>query len=142
MPGIVGIGAAMELAQGLKDEEAPRLAALAARMQLRLEEELGECSLHGHPSKRLPNNLNLGFAGIKAKALVVNLPDLAFSTGSACTSAKAQPSHVLRAMGLPDERVKEAVRFGLGRSTTEEQVDYAVERLTEVVKRLRSVQAS
>ena len=142
VPGIVGMGAAVEIAQRLRDEEAPRLAALAARMRLRLEKEVGECSLHGHPSKRLPNNVNLGFAGIMAKALVVNLPDLAFSTGSACTSAKAQPSHVLRAMGLADRRVKEAVRFGLGRSTTEEHVDYAVERLTAVVKRLRSVRAS
>ena len=142
VPGIVGMGSAVDLAQRLRGEETPRLAALASRMRVRLEEELGEFSLHGHPSKRLPNNLNLGFAGINAKALVVNLPDLAFSTGSACTSAKAHPSHVLRAMGLPAERVKEAVRFGLGRSTTEEQIDYTVERLTEVVKRLRSVRAS
>lgn len=142
VPGIVGMGTAIELARGLRKEEAPRLASLVARMQLRLEGELGECSLYGHPTKRLPNNLNIGFDGINAKALVVNLPDLAFSTGSACTSAKAQPSHVLRAMGLPDERVKEAVRFGLGRSTTKEHVDYAVDRLTEVVKRLRSVRAS
>ena len=142
VPGIVGMGAAVELARALREEEAPRLGSLAAGMQLRLEKELGECSLYGHPSNRLPNNLNVGFDGIKAKALVVNLPDLAFSTGSACTSAKAQPSHVLRAMGLPDERVKEAVRFGLGRSTTKEDVDYAVDRLTDVVKRLRSVQAS
>lgn len=142
VPGIVGMGAAMELARRLKSEEAPRLAALTARIRMRLEDELGEYSLHGHPSKRLPNNLNLGFAGIKAKALVVNLPELAFSTGSACTSAKSQPSHVLQAMGLPDERVKEAVRFGLGRSTTGEEVDYAVGRLTEVVKRLRSARAA
>ena len=142
VPGIVGMGAAMELARRLRDTEAPRLASLAAQMRMGLEGELGECSLHGHPSKRLPNNLNLGFDGIKAKALVVNLPELAFSTGSACTSAKARPSHVLRAMGLPDERVREAVRFGLGRRTTEEAIDYAVERLTEVVKRLRSVRAA
>ncbi|MDE0395539.1 MAG: cysteine desulfurase family protein [Gammaproteobacteria bacterium] len=139
VPGIVGMGAALALAEQLRGKEAPRLAALCRHMRLRLEEELGECSLHGHPSKRLPNNLNLGFDGIRAKALVVNLPELAFSTGSACTSAKAQPSHVLRAMGLSDERVKEAVRFGLGRSTTIGEVDYAVERLVEVVRRLRSV---
>ena len=139
VPGIVGMGAAVELARQLRDEEAPRLTALTAQIRQRMEKELGECSIYGHPSKRLPNNLNLGFEGIKAKALVVNLPELAFSTGSACTSAKAQPSHVLRAMGLSDERVKEAVRFGLGRNTTEEEVDYAVGRLTEVVKRLRSI---
>ena len=138
VPGIVGMGRAAELARRLRDKEVPRLTALATRMRLRLEAELGECSLHGHPSQRLPNNLNLGFYGIKAKALVVNLPELAFSTGSACTSAKAQPSHVLQAMGLPDERVKEAVRFGLGRNTTPKDVDYVVERMTEVVKRLRS----
>ena len=139
VPGIVGMGAALKLAKLLRHEEAPRLVALAGHMRMRLEEEIGECSIHGHPSKRLPNNLNLGFDGIRAKALVVNLPELAFSTGSACTSAKAEPSHVLRAMGLSAERVKEAVRFGLGRSTTIEQVDYAVQRLTEVVKRLRSI---
>ena len=142
VPGIVGMGAAVELARRLRDEEALRLAALTARMRLRLEHELGDYSLHGHPSRRLPNNLNLGFDGVRAKALVVNLPELAFSTGSACTSARAQPSHVLRAMSLPDERVREAVRFGLGRGTTEEEVDYAVERLTEVVKRLRSARAA
>ena len=142
VPGIVGMGAAAELVRQLRDEESSRVAALAARMRLRLEEELGEYSFHGHPSRRLPNNLNLGFDGVRAKALVVNLAELAFSTGSACTSAKTQPSHVLRAMGLPDERVREAIRFGLGRDTTEEEVDYAVERLTEVVKRLRSARAA
>lgn len=142
VPGIVGIGVAAELARRLRDEEARRMATLAARMRLRLEEELGEYSIHGHPSRRLPNNLNIGFDGVRAKALVVNLPEIAFSTGSACTSAKAQPSHVLRAMGLADERAREAVRFSLGRDTTEEEINYVVERLAETVKRLRSVRTA
>ena len=140
--GIVGLGAAAIIAQQLRDDEVPRLAALTTRMRQRLVEALGEYSIHGHPSRHLPNNLNIGFDGIKAKALVVNLPELAFSTGSACTSAKARPSHVLRAMGISDGRIKEAIRFGLGRTTTREDIDYAVERLTEVVTRLRLAQVA
>lgn len=143
VPGIVGMGAAAKLVLQSRDEEGSRVAALVADLQIRLEEELEDYTRNGHPIKRLPNTLNFGFKGIRAKALVINLPELAFSTGSACTSAKARPSHVLRAMGLPLERVREAVRFGLGRGTTGDDIEYAVERLVQVVKRLlRSAHAT
>lgn len=139
VPGIVGLAAALRLAAELRGDESRRLRALTERMWTRLNNEIGAVRRHGHPSERLPHNLNVRFDGVRAKALVVNLPELAFSTGSACTTAKAQPSHVLQALGLPKERVREAVRFGLGRSTTQEEVDYAVDRIKDVVGRLRKM---
>jgi cysteine desulfurase len=138
VPGIVGMAAAARLAEEARPRESLRLRELTEYMAAELEDRLGGVARYGHPDHRLPHNLNVGFEGVRSKALVVNLPDLAFSTGSACTTAKAQPSHVLQALGLPEERVREAVRFGLGRSTTRDQIDYAVERICEVVTRLRA----
>jgi cysteine desulfurase len=138
VPGIVGMAAAARLAEEARPRESLRLRELTEYMAAELEDGLGGVTRYGHPDHRLPHNLNVGFEGVRSKALVVNLPDLAFSTGSACTTAKAQPSHVLQALGLSEERVREAVRFGLGRSTTREHIDYAVERICEVVTRLRA----
>ena len=94
--------------------------------------------MNGHPSERLPGNLNLGFDGVEADALLASLRDVALSTGSACSSARPEPSHVLRALGLPDARVRCCVRIGLGRGTTTEQIDVAAERIVAEVRAQRA----
>lgn len=141
VPGIVGLAAAMDLAVVERQEHAPRLRELTEHMYRRLCAEVGGVLRHGDPDNRLPHNLNVGFDGVRAKSLIVNVPELAFSTGSACTTQKAQPSHVLTAIGLPEDRVREAVRFGLSKTATREQIDFAVDRLKGAVKRLRALGA-
>ena len=137
VPGIVGMATALELAATVRDAETKRLRELTDWMFLRLSQEIGSVQRYGHPDLRLPHNLNIGIRGVRAKALLVNLPDLAFSTGSACTTQKAQPSHVLEAIGLPAERLRESIRFGLGRETSREDIEYALGRIREVAVRIR-----
>jgi cysteine desulfurase len=88
---------------------------------------------------RLPNNLNVSFAYVEGESLLMGISDVAVSSGSACTSANLEPSHVLKALGAGDDLAQSSVRFGLGRWTTAEEVDYVAERLTSVVKRLREM---
>ncbi len=91
------------------------------------------------PEWRLPGNLNVSFAGTSGETLLLSMKDLAVSTGSACSSARAEPSHVLRALGLPDALVHASVRFGLGRFNTEEEVDFAIRLVAANVQRLRTM---
>jgi cysteine desulfurase len=95
--------------------------------------------LNGHPTQRLPNNINLSFAGVDAEALIMGMTEVACSSGSACTSTTLEPSYVLRAMGLDDALVHASIRFGLGRGTTQDEVDYTVQILVSRVKRLREL---
>jgi cysteine desulfurase len=139
VPGIVGFGEACAIARGEMAEEAARLGALRDVLKLRLESALERTGVNGSLERRLPGNLNMSFAGVSADALLTSLPDVALSTGSACSSAIAEPSHVLRAMGLGEEAVRSSVRFGLGRFTTEEEVEYAAARVIEAVRRLRAL---
>ena len=141
VPGIVGMATALELAVTLRSAETKRLHDLTDWMFSRLSQDIGSVYRYGHPDLRLPHNLNIGIHGVRAKALVVNLPDLAFSTGSACTTQKAEPSHVLRAIGLPADRLRESIRFGLGRETSRQDVDYALGRIQEVALRIRGSHA-
>lgn len=96
-------------------------------------------SLNGHPTRRLAGNLNLSFAGVDGGALLVRLRDIAVSSGSACTTADPEPSHVLRALGLDADRAHGSIRFGLGRFNTEEEVDYVAEQVIQTVGRLREL---
>jgi cysteine desulfurase len=139
VPGIVGFARAVELADRLREEESLRLAAMRDRLQAILESELEAVELNGHPVHRLPNNLNVSFTGIDGESLLASLDDVALSTGSACMSAEPEPSHVLRAMGLSDDRVRSSVRFGLGRFNTEDEVDYVAKRVAEAVRHLRHI---
>jgi cysteine desulfurase len=95
--------------------------------------------LNGHPERRLPGNLNLSFAGVEGEALLLSMKDVAVSSGSACASATMKPSYVLGALGVSDELAKASIRFGLGRWSTLEEVDYAVENVAERVERLRAM---
>ncbi len=139
VPGIVGFGEACAISAKEMAGEAGRIAELRDRLRTRLESELDEIRINGSMEHRLPGNLNVTFAHVDANALLMSLPDVAFSTGSACSSASAEPSHVLRAIGLDDRAARSSVRFGLGRFNTAEEVDYAAARVAAAVKNLRAL---
>ncbi|MGI9590162.1 MAG: aminotransferase class V-fold PLP-dependent enzyme, partial [Myxococcota bacterium] len=115
-----------------------RLAALRDRLHEKLRAELPGVLLNGPVEGRLPANLNLSFEGVRADELLPSLHDVALSTGSACASARGEPSHVLRALGLSAERAAGAVRFGLGRDTTEAEIDAAAARVAEEARKAGS----
>jgi cysteine desulfurase len=137
VPGIVGFGEASALAAGVMAEECGRLRVLRDRLKRALEKGLDGVHVNGSMEHRLAGNLNVSFEQVDGDALLVALPDLAVSTGSACNSHGKGGSHVLEAIGLTAELVQSATRFGLGRFTTEEEVDYAAGRVVEAVRRLR-----
>jgi cysteine desulfurase len=137
VPGIVGFGEACVVAASEMADEYRRLGILRDRLKQRLEEGLDGVHVNGTMEHRLAGNLNVSFERVDGDALLVALPDLAVSTGSACNSHGHGGSHVLRAIGVPEELLQSATRFGLGRFTTEEEVEYAAGRVVEVVRRLR-----
>lgn len=139
VPGIVGLGKAVELAVQSMESESKRLHALREKMLNAFTSQLDEVFLNGHPTGRLPNNLNVSFLHVEDNALMMSMKEIAVSTGSACSTADPAPSHVLKALQLPQERLHSAIRFGLGRFTTEEEVDYVVARVVENVKKLRQL---
>jgi cysteine desulfurase len=139
VPGIVGLGKACEIARIDLTAEAERLALLRERLREGIASELDEIYVNGHPTRRLPGNLNMSFAYVEGESLMMALKDVAVSTGSACTSASLEPSHVLRAIGLSEELAHSAIRFGLGRFNTAEEVDYTVRRVVDEVRRLREM---
>lgn len=137
VPAIVGMAKAMQKACQLRAEEAKRLIKLRERLYQGICSGLDEVYLNGHSTDRLPGNLNLSFVGVKSNALMMAMPEIAVSSGSACSSANPEPSHVLKALGFSPERAESAIRFGLGRLTTETEIDYTIKRVIEVVKKLR-----
>lgn len=142
VPGIVGLGAACAICQREMPEESARLAALRDRLRDAIISQLDDVHINGSMEHRLPHNLNLSFAHAPADALMMSLDGIALSTGSACTSARPEPSYVLKAMGVPDDLAYCSLRFGLGRYTTEEEVDYAAARLVEAVTGLRTLETA
>jgi cysteine desulfurase len=137
--GIVGMGMACQLAATEMAGEAMRLSGLRERLRAGLTRRLEQVYLNGHPTERLPGNLNLSFAHVEGESLMMALKDIAVSSGSACTSASLEPSHVLKALGVRDDLAHSSIRFGLGRFNTEEEVDYTIGRLVEEVTRLRAL---
>ena len=145
VPGIVGLGAACEIAGAEMAAEAERLVSLRERLFSGITAQLDEVYLNGHPERRLPGNLNLSFAYVDGESLLMGLngsgradqPAIAVSSGSACTSATLEPSYVLRALRVTDDLAHSSIRFGLGRFTTAEEIDRAVERVVAEVRRLR-----
>ena len=135
--GIVGLGEACRLAgEGLAEETA-RLRTLRDRLHQGLATQVGQVYLNGHPSERLPNTLNVSFAGVEGNALLSLAPEVAASTGSACHAGRTEPSAVLLAMGVSPELALGAVRFSLGRWTTQDEVDRVIPLLAERVRVLR-----
>ena len=137
VPGIVGFGEACAIASSEMVSECVRLRDLRDRLLAGIRAGLDGVHVHGSMEHRLSGNLNVSFEGVDGDALLVALPDLAVSTGSACSSHGANGSHVLEAIGVPPDLLQSATRFGLGRFTTAEEVDYAVTRVVEVVRKLR-----
>jgi cysteine desulfurase len=139
VPGIVGFGTACAIAGQEMAAEAERLRGMRDGLRRKLEAGLHEVTVNGSMDRRLPNNLNLSFGGVDSESLLMGLHDVALSSGSACTSATIEPSHVLKALGIGRERAHGAIRFGLGRFNTAEEMDYVAGRIVEVVRRLREL---
>ena len=137
VPGIVGFGKAAEIAQAEMETESKRLAGLRDRLLEGLQGRTDGMTVNGSMQARLPGNVNVSFAGIDGEALLVSLDDIAVSSGAACT--QAEPSHVLMALGLSKDRALASLRFGIGRSTTAAEVDYAAAKVGDVVARLRQM---
>ena len=137
--GIIGLGKACEIAGREMLEENRRLHELRDKLQAGIFERLDEVYLNGHPTERLPGNLNVSFAYVEGESLLMGISDIAVSSGSACTSATLEPSYVIRALGTDEELAHSSIRFGLGRFNTEEEVDYVTARVSKEVKRLREM---
>jgi cysteine desulfurase len=137
VPGIVGLGMAAEIAREHMEAEVARVSFLRDKLHHGLEEKIGTVYLNGHPTDRLPHSLNVSFPYVESDSLVANLKNIAISSTSACMSAAAIPSYVLAAMGLSPERIHGSVRFGLGRFTTEEEIVYTVDTVSQSVKALQ-----
>ena len=143
VPGIAGFAKALELCAAEMAAEAPRLRQLRDRLYAGLSAAVPDTELNGPaldpPELRLPGNLNLSFAGVDGEALLLTAKDIAVSSGSACTSANPEPSHVLRSLGLSEDATQSSVRFGLGRFNTAEEVEFAIGLLAEAVQHLRKL---
>ncbi len=141
IPGIIGLARALELVQKDKEIESERLVKLRDRLEKGLFEKVKKIRLNGHKEKRLPNCVNISFMDIEGEALLLYLDAAGIyaSTGSACTSASLDPSHVILALGFPYEVAHGSLRFSLGKLTTEEDIDYVIETTPALVEKLRSI---
>ena len=139
IPGIVGLGKACEVARQEMETESKRLLALRERLRQGLQDRLDGVTVNGSLERRLPGNLNVSFANTDGESLLMGLNDIAVSSGSACSTATLEASYVLKALGVGNDLAHTAIRFGLGRFNTEEEVDYAVEKTVQVVTKLREL---
>ena len=141
VPGIVGLAKALEIAEVEREKESARLVELRDYLTQRLVTEIPKTVLNGHPTERLPNNVNVSVLDIEGEAMILYLDakGIAISTGSACTSTTLDPSHVILALGKPYEYAHSSLRFTLGRSTTKEDLDYAMEVFPGIVEKLRVI---
>ena len=138
VPALVGFGAAVRLALAEREDEQARVRALRDRLEARFLAEVPGAFVNGHPTERLAGNLNVGFPGLRADDLMMDVRDVAVSAGSACTSASPEPSHVLRGIGRSAEEAASSIRFGLGRFTTSEEVETAAERFVAAARRRKA----
>ena len=139
VPGIVGMGRAAELCLTERDADKARITALRDRMQQAFFDGLEEVYLNGHPTRRLPGALNVSFNFIEGESLMMGMKQVAVSSGSACTSATLEPSHVMRALGVGEDLVHTSIRFTLGRFTDDDDVDLAVEQTLTSARKLRDM---
>ncbi|HUP01373.1 MAG TPA: cysteine desulfurase family protein [Gemmatimonadota bacterium] len=139
VPGIVGLGAACAVAAEELETESARLATLRDRLERGLVSTIEGIVVNGHPECRLEHNLNVSIPHVDGEALLLSLDDIAVSSGSACRSSAPGASHVMKAIGRDDDLGRSSIRFGLGRWTTTEEIDYAIRRVGETVNRLRAM---
>lgn len=142
VPLIVGLGAAVDLAMSERSVDLPRIRALRDRLEKGIRDRVPDIRLNGHPTRRLDGNLNYSFGCVDGEALMIAMRDVAVSSGSACTSAEPEPSHVLRAMGRDEEAARASLRFGVGRFNTVEDIDFAIDTVAEAAARLRAHSAT
>jgi cysteine desulfurase len=142
VPGIVGLGAACAVGQAAMKTDADRQSTLRDRLLAGLESSVGGVTVNGSMTSRLPHNLHVNIDGVDGETLLVALDDIAISSGSACASSSGEPSHVLRAIFGDVPVPKAAIRFGLGRGTTADEIDYTIEKMAKVVKSLRRSSSS
>jgi cysteine desulfurase len=138
VPGIAGFGAAAAICQREMPEESARHRRLRDKLHTELS-KIEESYVNGSLEHRLPHNLNMSFAYVEGESLLMGINEIAVSSGSACTSATLEPSYVLKALGLGDDLAHTSIRFGIGRFNTEEEVDYTIRKLTDVVTKLREL---
>ena len=141
VPGIVGFGRAAQIAKAELDSESERLRELRDRLLERLRARVPDLHVNGSLEHRLPNNLNVSFPNVAGEALLVGIGDICVSAGSACSSGSEEPPYVLKALALDPDLARASIRFGLGRYTTEEEVDYAAGKVADVVHQLRQMTA-
>ncbi len=140
VPLAVGFGKAAEICREVMGEESKRLAGLRDRLQEQILSKVDEAYVNGHPSLRLPHNLNISFAYVEGESVLMGLNrEAALASGSACTSATLEPSYVISALGVDSELAHSSIRFGLHRFTTEEEVDFVARKTVEVIHRLREM---
>ena len=139
IPGIVGFGAACEICLEEMDAERERLFALRCKLETALQERMDVVAVNGHADRRLPHLTNISFGFVEGESLMMGIKDIACSSGSACTSASLEPSYVLKSLGVGDELAHSSLRLSLGRWSTEEEVDYAIEEITKAVEHLRAM---
>ncbi|MCA9752881.1 MAG: cysteine desulfurase [Gemmatimonadetes bacterium] len=142
VPGIVGLGKAAELAAAERNVDATRMKSLRDRLLLGLRAGVPDLELNGHAARRLPNNLNVSFPGVESEDLLREIPEIAVSTGAACSSASLTPSHVIAALGLGEARAQTSVRFGLTRFTTEDDIERATAAVLRGVRALRETKGT
>jgi cysteine desulfurase len=139
VPGIVGLGKACEICMREMDREGERLLKLRKEFEQAVTSQLDSCQVNGHADRRLPHIANVSFGFVEGEGLMMAMKDIAVSSGSACTSASLEPSYVLKGLGVGDELAHSSLRISLGRWTTEEEVDYAIQRVIGAVKKLRQL---
>lgn len=139
VPGIVGLGKACEIGRRHLQHEAEHLSTLRDRLAEGIFKQVELVYLNGHPVKRLPHNLNLSFEYVDSESLIESMPEIAVSSGSACTSQSSEPSYVLLALGVPRTLALSTIRFGLGRCNTAEQIEYVIQLIASNVERLRNL---
>jgi cysteine desulfurase len=140
VPLVVGFGKAAEICREVMGEESKRLAALRDRLQEQILAKVDEAYVNGHPTQRLPHNLNISFAYVEGESVLMGLNrEAALASGSACTSATLEPSYVISALGVDSELAHSSIRFGLHRFSTEEEVDFVAQKTIEVIQRLREM---
>jgi cysteine desulfurase len=135
----VGFGAACRIAKREMERDREHVTRLASKMLTAITEEVPNIVINGDPDKRLPGSLNISFAYVEGESLIMSLKTIAVSSGSACTSASLEPSYVLRALGVEEELAHTSIRFGMGRFTTEEEIDYSIDLIKSSVARLREM---
>jgi cysteine desulfurase len=137
--GIVGFGKACELCKEHMEQECERLVKLRRKLETELSKRIEVTQVNGHADKRLPHICNISFGFVEGESLMMGVKDIACSSGSACTSASLEPSYVLKALGVGDELAHSSLRLSLGRWTTEEEVDFAIEQIVKAVEHLRTM---